>query len=212
MLRSAIELLEADTIHGKGLKTTKRILKGEVIWQFDPSLPTYTLSEIEELPEEQQKYFSRYSYQCSEDRFVLADPGLDRYMNHSCDPNLYWKDNQTLVACRDIDPGEEISYDYTTNDILVDYQMKCNCGSNSCRQIITNKDYLDTGWQEKYGTHLPDHTLKAIARAKLKSEKATDKTQKNHKEKNWKYQIVVLILFILCVLFFITSILETGIF
>ena len=166
MLHQAIELTETNTMHGKGLKTTKRILRGEVVWQLDPNLPTYTLSEINSLPKEDQKNFYTYSYQCSEDRFILADPGIDRYMNHSCEPNTWFKDNHTLIACRNIEIGEEISYDYTTNDILVDYQMKCNCGADSCRQVITNKDYLDKDWQEKHGYHLPDHVLKAIERSK----------------------------------------------
>ena len=148
--------------------TTKCILKGEVVWQLDPNLPTYTLSEINALPKEDQKFFYTYSYQYSEDRFILVDPGIARYMNHSCEPNTWFKGNHTLVACRNIEIGEEITYDYTTNEILVDYQMKCNCGADSCRQVITNRDYLDKDWQEKYGYHLPDHVLKAIERSKVR--------------------------------------------
>ena len=36
------------------------------------------------------------------------------FQNHSCDPTTWWVDDITLVARRDILPGEEITYDYGT--------------------------------------------------------------------------------------------------
>jgi SET domain-containing protein len=34
------------------------------------------------------------------------------YTNHSCDPNLWMKDEVTLIAKRDIEVGEELTADY----------------------------------------------------------------------------------------------------
>ena len=70
----------------------------------------------------------------------------------------------TLVALRDIQAGEEITYDYSTADIDRAFEMKCRCGSSRCRGTISNLDYLDPAWQDHYGSKLPPHVLAAIAR------------------------------------------------
>ena len=83
-------------------------------------------------------------------------------MNHSCDPNTWWEGYGTLTARRDISCGEEVTFDYSTSEITLSYEMKCNCGSSVCRGIITNQDYLEPDFQHKYANHLPEHVVEAI--------------------------------------------------
>jgi uncharacterized protein len=163
MLNSAIKLAASHVIHGQGLIATKLIPRGEVVWQLDSDEPIIHLTEVKSWPKEKLDEFEWFGFQWGEAEFVYCR-GIERFMNHSCDPNTWWKGNQTLVVCRDIQPGEEVTYDYTTADILLDYQMRCHCGSKSCRGVITNKDYLHPDWQKKYGQHLPGHVLKAISK------------------------------------------------
>lgn len=167
MLHSAIFVTTSDVIQGHGLKPSELLVAGTVVWQLDPDEPTYTLQDIGTWPREKQIDFFTHGYQCGEHEFAYSHD-IDRYTNHSCDPNLWWSSDGslTLIASRDIQPGEEITYDYTTGDILLDYQMECTCGSSRCRKVITNNDYLDHTWQQYYGSHVPPHVLLAIAKAK----------------------------------------------
>lgn len=39
-----------------------------------------------------------------------------KYINHSNEPNACYYDDLSVVALRDIDPGEEITHNYSSND------------------------------------------------------------------------------------------------
>lgn len=72
---------------------------------------------------------------------------LARWINHSCDPNCeaVIEDGRIYIeSIRDIQPGEELAYDY--NYILPERhtpRMKkrfpCHCGAASCRGTILGK-------------------------------------------------------------------------
>lgn len=75
-------------------------------------------------------------------------------VNHSCNPNCGFRGQVTLVAIRDIESGEEITYDYAMTDAnwhdVVCTKMKCLCGAGCCRGIITGDDWKRRDLQEKY--------------------------------------------------------------
>ena len=65
---------------------------------------------------------------------VWIDPCLPlQYINHSCNPNSGFGANRTLVATREILPGEEITLDYSTTEADPHWRMQCTCGSPLCR-------------------------------------------------------------------------------
>ncbi len=72
------------------------------------------------------------------------DPDED--MNHSCDPNVWFHDEVTLIARRDIYPGEEIVIDYAMfnggqlGDLDSVLPFECNCGASLCRHRIISDD------------------------------------------------------------------------
>ena len=160
MYHPAIKLIEDSQIQGRGLVAESFIAQGLVVWRPNPADRPISWAEIQSWPEEKQREFERYGFQCGQAEFMLAQD-IDRFMNHSCDPNTWWE-GQTLVARRDIQAGEEITYDYATADILLAFEMPCNCGSQFCRGLITNRDYLNPAWQQQYGRHLPPHVLQAL--------------------------------------------------
>jgi SET domain-containing protein len=166
MLHTAIKLTQDSRIHGRGLITEALIPCGDVVWSRDPDETIVHLSEISQWTKEKQDEFFWTAYQCSDEAFILPK-GIDGYMNHSCDPNTWWADDQTLVACRDIRSGDEVTYDYATTEIALDFEMPCQCGSSLCRGTISNRDYLSREWQARYGDHLPGYTLRAIAAAQV---------------------------------------------
>lgn len=90
------------------------------------------------------------------------------YTNHSCDPNLWMKDENTLVARRDITVGEELTADYMMWEVNEDYQAtwQCNCGSPLCRKQITGKDWRLPELQARYENHFSPFVNERIAKEK----------------------------------------------
>lgn len=156
-------------IDGQGLVATDVIKVGAVVWRRDPRDPLLRLPDVEKLTKQQQEEFYQFAFQCSSDTFVLCQ-GIDKYMNHSCDPNTWWGDDDTLIARWAISPGQEVTYDYASADILLEYAMPCTCGAALCRTVVTNGDYLNKEWQARYGSHLPRHVLAAIAEARTEKD------------------------------------------
>jgi hypothetical protein len=148
-------------IEGKGLVARGLIRAGEMVSRLEPDQPMFAIADVLTWPQDRQDELLHYAYQCSATH-VVAEQGIERYMNHSCDPNTWWEDNDTMIARRDILPGEEITYDYATTEIRIPFQMTCRCGSAQCRGTVTNLDYQDAQWQQRYGSYLPDHTREAI--------------------------------------------------
>jgi len=147
------------TIQGHGLFAVRLIAQGELVWALDE--PTFGWDEIKAWGEDEYRDFRRYGFQCGVDRYSLPE-GLSREMNHSCDPNAWWSGSDTLVARRNIEVGEEITYDYSSCDVDLAFEMKCACGAQNCRGTISSQDYKIESWREQYGLNLPPHVLAAI--------------------------------------------------
>ena len=172
MLHSSIVACSHGTIDRTGLVTTRPIRKGVLVWTLDE--PTFSWKQIEMWPEERRRAFARYGFQCGVERYSFPE-GLSREMNHSCDPNPWWADSDSIVARRDIRAGDEVTYDYSTCDIDLVFTLACRCGTPRCRKKISNRDYLDPRWQEQYGSNLPPHVLAAIEVARQHGEPGTDR-------------------------------------
>ncbi len=88
------------------------------------------------------------------ENLVLYSEENDAFINHSCDPNAGYKGQIFLVAMRDIDAGEEICIDYATilhaSEGVEPYRLKCYCGSDNCRDVITDEDWKIPELQKRY--------------------------------------------------------------
>ena len=65
--------------------------------------------------------------------YLVGSP--DRYLNHSCDPNVYLRfgaNRIDVVAVRDIEAGCELTLDYLINNPGGD-SWPCHCGAPRCR-------------------------------------------------------------------------------
>ena len=53
--------------------------------------------------------------------------------NHSCEPNARFNEGGMLIAVREIEPGEEITYDYVAHPIPASpWNFECGCGAKGC--------------------------------------------------------------------------------
>ncbi len=135
---------------GRCQVTAQKVKKGEILVVFGGHV--MTMEEFYKLPPEIQEF----PYQISEDPDLVFGPSCfdelnnGEYFNHSCEPNAGFKTEIHLVAMRDINAGEELTFDYamcTTGDFG---NMECNCGTKSCRGAIKGDDWKIPALQEKY--------------------------------------------------------------
>ncbi len=127
---------------------------------MDPDDKPMTLEELAALPMDVQR--AAYSYR--NQTYVVTTDGSE-YMNHSCDPNTWCVDDETLVASREIQLGEEVTFDYATSAISPWFgtpDWLCECGTANCRQVITGRDCLDSEFQQRYRGHLPSWVTEFI--------------------------------------------------
>lgn len=99
--------------------------------------------------------------QIDEDFFIGAltkeeVAGNKLYLNHSCDPNVGIRGQVTFVAMRDVDPGEELTYDWAMEESSDD-RMNCRCGSGRCRGVVTGQDWRNPELQRKYRGYLSSY-------------------------------------------------------
>jgi len=142
-------------IHGEGVFTKEKISKGEKLMEFGGE----NISRDKVFSGD---YRSRSIWTVDKDTFLAlsisdAEESLDEHLNHSCDPNSWLEDEVTLVARRDIEPGEEITLDQGTWNFeykdYTDNQEMCHCGADICRHVLTENDWKITEIQERYQGH-----------------------------------------------------------
>lgn len=137
-----------DSKFGKGVFATQSISDGTVILKLTG--PEISLQEV----------YLKGEHQCNPlqiDNQLYVDlepPGL--LINHSCNPNCGIRNDDTIIALKDIEEGEEIFYDYSTT-ISDDFEedgseffMPCDCGENSCRSQIGDFKHLTKARQNYY--------------------------------------------------------------
>ena len=147
--------LKGSRVHGLGLFSEQHFKKGEVVVEYIGECVSLPVTEARE-----KKYNSMriqdYQLRINDSQIIDATVkgGLGRYVNHSCNPNCVTKIVQPpneplkrvfIVALRDIEPREELSYDYQfplETDMAA--RIPCNCGSDVCRGFM-NWDLPEKG-------------------------------------------------------------------
>ena len=147
---------------GKGVFAKEKILKGEVVFDFKGGTGKYvTSAEMDKLFDEDMDY----GIQVGDDLFFAATEADEMetgdYLNHSCDANLGIKDSLKMVAMRDIEPGEEVAFDYAMSESS-DFTMKCKCGSINCRGLVTGNDWKQKELQDRYKGYFSDYLQEKI--------------------------------------------------
>ncbi len=113
-------------------------------------------------------YQTRYSIQIDWNQHLDPDPPA-KYLNHSCDPNLgvrIGKENlPEFIALRDIQPGEEIAFDYAMSEYMhyprpnpeEEFDLTCHCNAENCRGRLGYYSELDEVLKEKNAGYFCDY-------------------------------------------------------
>ena len=107
-------------IHGLGCFTNERILKGQLVWQYDARLDRQIpASEVAALPPAAQQFLRMYGYLevCDGQPVYTLCGDHAKHMNHAETPNLLSVNSQTDTALRDIEAGEELTCNYYEFDL-----------------------------------------------------------------------------------------------
>lgn len=144
--------VRSSIIEGLGVFAAQPFPKGAVVQVIDDSRIVDDLHPIGRGDD------ARHCDYLEAGKVILMQPP-ERHINHSCDPNTYVKTSRgrrRVVALRDIQPGDEITYDYCING-GGDTVWTCHCGSARCRhEIHSDFFHLPVELQREYLPLLDD--------------------------------------------------------
>jgi hypothetical protein len=139
-------------LHGLGSFARSAIKAGEIVTIWGGEV--FTLAEVA------AGKTKPGSVAAISDTLFLASPAdspdhPDQFLNHSCAPNVWMQDDVTLIARRDIHPGEELTADYALweGDEQRVLPWQCHCGAPGCRGTITGRDWRLPALQGRYRGH-----------------------------------------------------------
>jgi uncharacterized protein len=140
---------------GKGVFASRRIEPGELVWDYAGEERW-----IKEIP----KRLWRYCFQVDYDKYVVPKKwSAGWFMNHSCQPNCVIMGRTKVVALRRIEPGEEVTFDYSTNVGWDGFSMKCKCGTRECRKVVRSYGFLADELKGRYGACVSAYLLRRVA-------------------------------------------------
>jgi SET domain-containing protein len=130
-----IEVRESG-VHGRGVYARQLIARGTRIIEYTGERVSWEAAPDDENP---------HTFNFGLDNGYVINPevgGNDaRWINHSCDPNceaVEEDDRIFIYAIRNIQPGEELLYDYhmELDEPITESTKKkfgCQCGASNCR-------------------------------------------------------------------------------
>ena len=136
MKKSEFLEVKESYIHRFGCFAKRRIKKGTIIGEYLGKIIPESQSNIYDADDELTYLFDL------ENGSVIDATNYEfplKYANHSCGPNAeaFQDGDQVFIeALRDIEPGEEITYDY---NLISDDNVECRCGSKNCRGTMNRK-------------------------------------------------------------------------
>lgn len=176
----------------QGVFAKESVKRGEAIFTCDLSKCDYlqledvssgrtkeeALEMFKQYPESKD-FMHKYSYMIDDDLFDWPRNYIEQtlseecmFFNHSCDPNCGFQalDSSLVVAIRDIEPGEELTYDYQCMDTEASFYdgLHCKCGSFKCRGVLRFDQYRNIDWQNAYYKYSGAYVKRKIDELKTK--------------------------------------------
>ena len=120
----ALEVVRLGEHHGLGVRARRAFATGAVIHRFAGIVG---------------ERICQHSLQVDAERHISATRYIG-YLSHGCDPNAGLDMSAfSLVARRDIAPGEVVTIDYAETEDRLHRQFACRCGAASCCGWITGR-------------------------------------------------------------------------
>jgi hypothetical protein len=131
-------IIRSSAIHAAGCYTTTPIRKRERVVEYTGDI----------IPNEEGDRLYKhkdYTYLFALDggTHMVDGYGMAMYLNHSCQPNCETDEidgHIWVIALRNIEPGEELTYDYNLFD--GEGEAPCTCGARRCRGTMYSYDEI----------------------------------------------------------------------
>ncbi|MEA5581763.1 SET domain-containing protein-lysine N-methyltransferase [Nodularia harveyana UHCC-0300] len=134
---SFAEIWECRKTEAKSLHATIEFLPGDIIHQI-----------------EVKEYLKKPNYlsvQIDDEQHIMLAPEFLQYLNHSCDPNVFFNMAEMKIVClKKIEIGEEMMFFYPSTEWSMSQSFDCCCGSEKCLNKIQGSAYLPLDILTKY--------------------------------------------------------------
>ena len=132
-------------VHGKGMFALQAIAAGTRLIEYTGERIDWDVA-MDRHPHDPSQPNHTFYFSLDDGRVIDANVGgnASRWINHSCDPNCEADETDGRVfiqALRDLQPGEELFYDY---GLVIDErytpklkkEYECRCGAPNCRRTM----------------------------------------------------------------------------
>ncbi len=121
-------------ISGKGLFAKKKIPIGTILWRLR-DFRAYDKKDLKKFSKRYADIIKKFAYEEWNGKLTYCTDKA-KFWNHNCNPNSAPLTEEMDIAVRDIQKGEELTYDYAV--LLKDFEppVKCKCSEKNCRGIV----------------------------------------------------------------------------
>ncbi|MCG8326826.1 MAG: SET domain-containing protein-lysine N-methyltransferase [Chitinophagales bacterium] len=99
-------------------------------FEADVKLSTFDFEKVLDSPD-------MHSVQLDENKHIILQPIYLKYINHSCNPNVFFDLNKKEIrTLKQIKSGEEIVFFYPSTEWKMTEPFDCACGSDNCLNRI----------------------------------------------------------------------------
>lgn len=128
----------SDTATGqKSLHAAKAFQPGEIISPFRAGVT--------------QSFATYLTVQTGPETHITLVPEFLQYINHSCEPNVFFDTTAMQLVClKPIEAGEEFTFFYPSTEWEMAQPFVCNCGHPSCLQLINGASHLSAETLSRY--------------------------------------------------------------
>jgi len=139
MLHPNTKLRPVSAEIGMGVIAARPIPRGTLIWVVCDRERICTPAQAAELSPADREAIEHHGYVDALGNYVLCcDEG--RYVNHACVSTTLPLGMEVEIAVRDVAPGDHITCEYSTLNLLG--ALRCRCGLPSCRGLVRGSDIL----------------------------------------------------------------------
>jgi len=147
-----LNLIGGGSAYGARLITDQPFTRGETIYQIEghriTAAATYQTIQVGR-------------------RQHIEELGVIAYLNHSCQPNtLIDVARLEVIALRDIQAGEELTFFYPSTEWEMDRPFICLCGAPQCVRLVAGAKYLSIDTLSRYfiNQHIREMVMETLAR------------------------------------------------
>ena len=133
-------IVKSSSLHGAGVYTTAPIKKGARVLEYTG--PRLSSKACEGMYADTEV---TYMFAMDDPNVIIDGFGMAAFVNHTCDPNCETDqidDSIWILALRDIESGEELTYDYNLFDGDPGEKAPCYCGLKGCRRTMFSEEEI----------------------------------------------------------------------